>query len=177
MMNTTIPNTRHAGPVGLASSILPYVLACVVFSALPLFGFAHDTPFGVQRECGDLKAPPLENAVFPAALPMGMTMLPPPLAHLDLSDEQQERMFRLMQEQARPLFENQKIEQKTLQELQQLANSSRFDSARARSLSEAHGKALAELAYLHTVIQAQVWTKLSDEQRKLVSGRMAHPRK
>jgi hypothetical protein len=38
-----------------------------------------------------------------------------------------------------------------MKKLQQLARTERFGLTKAKSLAEAHGKALAELAYLRTV--------------------------
>jgi hypothetical protein len=42
-------------------------------------------------------------------------------------------------------------------------------------LAEAHGKALAELAFLHTAFQSQMWTAFSDKPRKRASKLMTPP--
>jgi hypothetical protein len=62
-----------------------------------------------------------------------------------------------------------------MKELQLLARTELFGLTKAKSLAEAHGKALAELAYLHTAFQAQIWTAFSDKQRKRAPRKMTPP--
>ncbi|MFZ2160896.1 MAG: Spy/CpxP family protein refolding chaperone [Sideroxyarcus sp.] len=167
-MQAPIQHTIHPAPAGLILSFMPYAIACVVLSALPLFSYAHDAPPGEPPACERISGLAMPKDAFPP-LTMGM---PLPFAKLDLSDEQQDKVFKLMHDKAPALFENEKIARKTMQELQQLTRLDRFDVAKAKTLAEAHGKALTELAYLHTVVQAQVWAVLTADQRKSVSGQM-----
>jgi len=167
-MDTT---TQHFSPPNLFLSTLPYVLASIVFAALPLLAHAQNSSPDAFPAC-EYSTPTL-NGIHPPA-PMGMQILPPRIAQLDLTDEQQDKVFALMHDKAPALFENEKTVRKTMQELQQVAKSDRFDATKAKSLAEAHGKALAELAYLHTVIQAQVWVLLTEAQRKQLSRLREH---
>ncbi|MBI5891668.1 MAG: periplasmic heavy metal sensor [Nitrosomonadales bacterium] len=170
-MQTPIQQTRHADTSSLLLSFFPYAIACVVLSALPLFSYAHDAPPGVPPACGRMSGLAMPKDAFPP-LPMGMPQ--PFFAQLDLTDEQQDKVFKLMHDKAPALFENEKIARRAMQELQQLTRSERFDAAKAKSKAEAHGKALAELAYLNTVIQAQIWSVLSAEQRKQIYARSTY---
>jgi Spy/CpxP family protein refolding chaperone len=161
-------------PATLLMSIMPYLLACVVFSALPLFANAQDVPpASPHHECGDFNIPPMQKDT-PPPQPLGLMMLPPPLAHLDLTDEQQDKIFELTHALARTIYENEKIARKTMQEIQQLTQTDHFDAAKVKSLAESHGKALAELAYLRTAIQAQIWAVLSETQRQQLSKQQEH---
>jgi Spy/CpxP family protein refolding chaperone len=163
--------THAVSPPSLLLSVLPYVLASIVFSALPLFALAQNNPPTGSPACEYL-APPRNGSHPP--LPMEISFQPPLPAQLDLTDEQQDKVFALMHDKAPVLFENEKTVRKTRQELQQISRTDRFDAAKARSLAEAHGKALAELTYLQTVIQAQVWAVLTEVQRKQLSKLSEH---
>jgi periplasmic protein CpxP/Spy len=170
-MQAPIQQTRHADSASLVLSFWPYAIACVVLSALPLFTYAQDAPPGVPSACERMSDPAMQKDALPP-LPIGMPLLPPIISQLDLTEEQQDKVFELMHDKAPAIFENEKIARKTMQELQQLTKFDRFDAAKAKSLAEAHGKALSELTYLHTVIQAQIWAVLSADQRKRVSRQM-----
>lgn len=169
-MQAPIQPTNHSDSASLLLSFLPYAIACVVLSALPLYTYAQDAPPGVPPTCEFANGQKTREDTLPP-LPMGMPVPPPMFAQLNLTEEQQDKVFELMHDKAPAIFENEKIARKTLLELQQLSKSERFDTARAKSLAEAHGKALAELAYLHTVMQAQLWAELSADQRKRVARR------
>lgn len=172
------PNTLEDSPksvsCSLMLSVLPYVLAGVVLSALPLLALAQCPSADVPPACEYINDSPIQNGLLPPP-PMGRPMPPPFLAQLDLTEAQQDTVFKLMHDKAPVIFDNEKIARKTMQELRQLTKSNRFDTALAKSLAEAHGKALAELAYLNTVMQAQVWALLSEVQRKQVAKQHAHP--
>lgn len=155
-------------------SNLPYILACIVFSALPLLALAHDDmPSGNPSSCNEQRSHhPMRNNAF-APDPMGMSLFPP---KLDLTDEQQEEIFELKHAQEPTVFEQERIARKTMQELELLIKSDHFDPAKAKSLAEVHGKALAELAYQHAVIHAKIWALLSEAQRKrLTDWPEVHP--
>ena len=107
-----------------------------------------------------------------------MGMQHPPLPwHVDLTEEQQETAFKLMHHQAVAIFDNEKIVRKSMRELHNLSMLEHFDADKARSLTEAQAKALAELAYLQTEFQAQVWAMLSKEQRQRATEQAEPPRR
>ncbi|MBU1426457.1 MAG: Spy/CpxP family protein refolding chaperone [Gammaproteobacteria bacterium] len=169
----------HAHPpvsAGLMLSILPYVLASVVLCALPLISFALPPSSSAPPACKHSDAPRIQDGETPPP-PLERPALPPYLSGIDMTEAQEDMLFKLMHDKAPAIFENEKIARKTRQQLHQLTGSDRFDAAKARSLADAHGQALAELAYLHTVIQAQIWALLSEVQRTQVSRQPGHPRK
>lgn len=159
------------------------ILAGIVLSALPLFAHAQDVPPRMPHDCGDFNMPAIQNGALPPPPPagmmhMGMPLSPSPLADLDLTELQQEKIFELMHAQAPIIFEKEKIARKTMHDLQQLTQSERFDTAKAKSLAETHGKAIAELIYLHTETQAKIWSLLTDAQyKKLTEQQDMHPRR
>lgn len=165
-MKTTTRHTSHN------------ILAGIVLSALPLFAHAQDVPPRMPHGCGDFNMPAMQNGAPPPAgmMHMGMPLSPSPLADLDLTEQQQEKIFELMHVQAPIIFEKEKIARQTMHDLRQLTQSERFDTAKAKSLAEAHGKAIAELIYLHTETQAKIWSLLAEVQRKqLAEQHDQHP--
>lgn len=154
------------------------ILAGIVLSALPLFAHAQDVPPSLPHGCRDFNMPAMHNGAQPPAgmMHMGMPLSPSPLADLDLTELQQEKIFELMHAQAPTIFEKEKIARKTMHDLRQLTQSERFDTAKAKSLAEAHGKAIAELIYLQTETQAKIWSLLAEAQRKqLAAQHDQHP--
>lgn len=141
------------------------MLTGIVLSILPLFALAQDAFPIPPQGCGDFKAPDMKHK--PAGiLHMSMPLSLSPLANLDLTELQQEKIFELMHAQAPSIFEKEKIARITMHDLQQITQSERFDTAKAKSLAEVHGKAIAELIYLHTETQAKIWSLLTEVQRK-----------
>lgn len=157
------------------------ILAGIVLSALPLLALAQDVPPHMPHGCGDFNMPAMQNDVLPPPPPAGMMHMkmplsPSPLADLDLTELQQEKIFELMHAQAPTIFEKEKIARKTMHDLQLLTQSERFDTAKAKSLAEAHGKATTELIYLQTETQAKIWSLLAEAQRKqLAAQHDQHP--
>ena len=163
-MQTSTKETESLVPTRSRLNGLHYVLACVALCALPLFALAqddiHSAPPSPCNEFGG-HHPMRDNAFSPP--PMGLPLLPP---QLELTDEQQEKIFELQHAQEPTIFEQERIARKTMQELQVLTKSDHFDVASAKSLADAHGKALAELIYQRTVTHAKIWSLLSEAQRK-----------
>jgi periplasmic protein CpxP/Spy len=172
-MQTTDSLAHQPLFTGQALSILPFLLASVALCTLPQIASAQPpaSPHGCERISG----PHLQGEAPPAF--MAIPMLPPYLSGIELTEAQQDTLFMLMRDNATAIFENEKIARKTMQELHQLAGSGHFDIAKSRSLADAHGKALAELTYLHTIVQAQTWAMLSAKQRMQISAHSEHPAK
>jgi hypothetical protein len=94
-MQTTTQNTKQTAPPSLLQSLLPYLLAIVVLSALPQFVIAEDNSSCIPPAVAYPYVLPMQNGVTP---PMLMNM---PLAFQAqiwtvLSDEQRRRASRLM---------------------------------------------------------------------------------
>jgi periplasmic protein CpxP/Spy len=142
-------------------------LAAALFTAMPVF--ACDAP-----------VPPLPGAMPPPGHMMGgMPGMATPLLEdlarlkvLDLSDVQQKKIFDVIYGQAPAIFENDKIAHRSMDDLQQLAMSDKFDAAKARSLTDEHSKAMASLTYMHAEAESRVWTILTESQRKRLMERM-----
>lgn len=102
--------------------------------------------------------------MFPDAPPPGL--MPPFLHHLELSDEQQDKVFNLLHDQAPKARDSFKAAAKAMEELQRLSSSDNFDTNKARSLAEAHGRAIAQMILIHAELDAKVHALLTPEQRK-----------
>lgn len=173
-MQTTAKETESLVPTKSWLSNLPYILACVALSAVPLLALAHDDmTSGNPPSCNEQRDHhPMRDNVFTPP-PMGLPLFPP---HIALTDEQQKKIFDLQHAQELVIFDQERIARKTMQELRALTSSDHFDSTKAKSLADANGKALAELIYLRTEIQAKIWAMLSDAQRKsLACQPLFHP--
>jgi Spy/CpxP family protein refolding chaperone len=150
------------------------ILAGALLTAMPIFAFACEGPAG---------SPPMQGGMPPPSHQMGdKSKLPLPLEELarlkvlDLSDVQQKKIFDVVYGQAPAIFENDKIAHRTLDDLHQLAMSDKFDTAKAKSLTDEHSKAIATLIYMRAETEAKIWTMLTEPQRKRLVERMSPPR-
>ncbi len=113
-----------------------------------------------------------EGADLPPAGPRMEQRRPMPmgahgLAHgLNLSEEQQDKVFAIMHAQAPQRREQEKAARKAQEALRALVDSDKFDDAKAAALAQAEGKAVAALALLRARTDAQVQALLTPEQRK-----------
>ena len=92
--------------------------------------------------------------------------LPPMLRHLQLSDAQQDKIFTILHAQAPQAREFGKAIHKAHRALHELATAASFDDAKAKSLTDALGKAVADEALLHVRTHRQVFDVLTPEQRQ-----------
>lgn len=83
-----------------------------------------------------------------------------------LSEEQQDKLFAIMHAQEPQRRDYEKAARKAREALRELAESDKFDEAKAGALAQAEGKAVAALALLHARTDAQVQALLTPEQRK-----------
>lgn len=171
--------TKHTAPNVLLSA-LPYILAAVVFVALTLMQNAKAMD---GNNCADFQNSHMQHgAPFPPTGMMEeyphMDMKRSPFEDIGLSDAQQKKITELMKAQSGNICEKEKAVHETMHALYQLASSEPFDEAKAKALAEAHGKAVAEVAYLHAESQSRIWAVLTKEQRKLLEEkRPKAPRK
>ncbi|HZW25965.1 MAG TPA: Spy/CpxP family protein refolding chaperone [Gallionella sp.] len=174
-MQTTMQHTNQLVPAGFVISALPFLLAAVVLTALPQIAHADDG-------CNEFRGPPArQHGGMPpppggmmggGKPPMNMQRPAGPFAELGLSDVQQKKVDELMRAQSSLLCEAERRVRLSMQELQQLSQSGKFDEKKAGAIAEAHGKAVADLAYLHAEIHARIWRLLSDSQRKRLVEQM-----
>lgn len=166
-MQTTLQQTDQPVPAGIVISALPFLLATVVFTALPQIAHAGDG-------CDEFQGPPAHGGMPPppggmmggGKPPMHMQRPAGPFTELGLSAVQQKKVDELMRAQSSQLSEAERAARLSMQELEQLSQSEKFDEKKAGAVAEAHGKAVADLAYLHAETHARIWGLLSDLQRK-----------
>jgi Spy/CpxP family protein refolding chaperone len=122
----------------------------------------HGGPMMPPPPGGPMMPPP--HGMFPHGMP---GLAPPPMLHgVELTEPQQDKLFELMLAQAPAERARAKEAAKALDELRRLATLDRFDTDRARSLAETHGRALAQLALMRAELDARLRALLTPEQRK-----------
>jgi Spy/CpxP family protein refolding chaperone len=146
-----------------------HIAASIAVIALPLTVMAQDAASGAPDNCppiphagNPMALPPF--AMFPEAPPLGM--MPPFLRDLKLTEAQQDKLFTLMHEQLPKIREQAKAVLKPVEELRRQASMGQFDADQARTLAEAHGRAVAQMTLIHAELDAKVHELLTPEQRK-----------
>jgi periplasmic protein CpxP/Spy len=94
--------------------------------------------------------------------------LPPFLHGIKLTDAQLDKLFEIMHAQAPNLRAREKELQQTREGLIKLSQSNEFDDAKAKLLSDAAGRAMAEIGLLHARTDYQIFRLLTTEQRKQI---------
>jgi len=96
------------------------------------------------------------------------------LHRLHLTEAQEDKIFAILHAQAPQARELQKAIGKAHRALHELATAATYDDAKAKSLSEALGKATAESALLHERTHHQILDVLSPEQRQQLMQHHGH---
>lgn len=162
-------------------SIRHILLTGLVLASMPLWAAAQPGQFSFSGHCTN-NGSAMQHDIPPPP-PPGMMgghgpapeAVPAPFSDLSLNDTQGKKIAELMQAQSSAICEKEQLVQETMLALHRLTASNNFDAAKARATAESHGKAIAELSYLHAEIQSKVWTILSKEQRKQLEERQNHP--
>jgi periplasmic protein CpxP/Spy len=92
--------------------------------------------------------------------------LPPMLEHLQLNEAQQDKIFAIMHAQAPQAHELGKAIRNAHRGLHELVTGASYDDAKAKALTDALGKAVAESALLHARTHHQIFEVLTPEQRE-----------
>jgi len=100
--------------------------------------------------------------------------LPPMLRHLQLSEAQQDKVFTILHAQAPQAREFGKAIDKAHRALHELVTGASFDDAKAKSLTDALGKAVADQALLHARTHRQIFDVLTPEQRQMLARHAEH---
>ncbi|ATQ77394.1 hypothetical protein CR152_25005 [Massilia violaceinigra] len=113
----------------------------------------------------------LSTACLGAFAAPGEGGLPPPRGPLfgqgvELTDAQEDKVFAILHAQKPKRREHARTLHDSQDALRALGNAEQFDDAKASSLAQAAGKALAALALLDARTDAQVRAVLTPEQRK-----------
>lgn len=108
----------------------------------------------------------------------GMPPKPPFLHGIDLSDAQEEAVFKLMYQQEPTLFEKSRVVAKAGESLHRMAESGRLEQDKARALANEIALATTEIILLHAETESRVVALLTPEQRKqLAANKSKQPSK
>ena len=97
----------------------------------------------------------------------------PFLRGLRLSEEQRDKIFAIEYAQMPEAREQRKAIEHARRDLHQMVASGQYDEARARSLTESLGRAVAREAQLRAQAGAKIMQVLTPEQRKQIADREA----
>jgi protein CpxP len=116
----------------------------------------------------------------PGGMHHGMEMfddgdaLPPMLRHLQLSEAQQDKVFAILHAQAPQARDIGKAIRKAHRGLHELVTGAGYDDAKAKALTDALGKAVADGALLHARTHRQIFDLLTPEQRQMLARHREH---
>ena len=162
---TTFTALRAAGALCACLLAAPAVLA----QAMPPFDGPDAGP-GVEQP--DARA----GGPF-GGFGEGMRGAPPFLRGLDLSEEQQDRVFAILHAQAPKRRELHKAERKAFESLRELARAPQLDEARASASAQALGQAIADQELLRLQTGAQIKAALTPAQRAQLDAPRGEGRK
>ena len=96
---------------------------------------------------------------------------PPFLTEVNLTEDQQDKVFAILHAVAPALREQAKAERKAREALHDLGRAAQFDAGNASALAQALGKAESQLALLRVRTEHDLCAVLTDEQRAQVAER------
>jgi len=137
------------------------LLAGCLALAVPLAAMAAPPPDGKADGHGAACDREMRG---PQGEPMGG--LPPYLMELNLTEDQQDKVFAIMHASAPAIRDQFKAVRKARESLHDLGHAAQFDSGIAGSLAQALGKAESQLALLQARNEHDIFAVLTDEQRK-----------
>lgn len=141
--------------------------------AAPLAAQANPAPDGPRPGCdghgymdrGDRAGPHGEFGMF------GGGHGPRYLRGLNLTDEQQDKIFNLMYAQAPAMRAKMKDLREARSNLEALTRAPSYDEAKVRALTDKAATAMAEMARMHARTEYQIYQLLTPEQRQQLSER------
>ncbi|CAM5208167.1 putative lipoprotein signal peptide OS=Castellaniella defragrans (strain DSM / CCUG 39792 /65Phen) OX=1437824 GN=BN940_08661 PE=3 SV=1 [Castellaniella denitrificans] len=95
---------------------------------------------------------------------------------LDLSQDQQDRIFKIRHDQEQAFYDQKKALRAAYESLRELSQADTFDEAKAKQAADALGQAQSQLALLRAQTGAQIHAVLTPEQRQKLAD-MRAPRK
>ena len=138
--------------------------AAGLLSALSLAAVAMPSSDGGECPMSDM---PGEHSMHHGA-PMG-------LHQLKLSEAQHDKVFELMQGQAKQRHELMRASRKNMEQLRELERAPTFDAAKVRALADEQGKLMAQQMFEHAQMKAQMRALLTPEQLKQLDERPPQP--
>jgi Spy/CpxP family protein refolding chaperone len=91
---------------------------------------------------------------------------------LQLTDAQDDQVFKIIHDSAPALRERMKILRRGREELDKLSRADTFDAERAREIGNTQGQAIAEIARLRAETMHRIRAILSPEQRAMLDRRL-----
>jgi periplasmic protein CpxP/Spy len=155
-----------------------WALSSLALAALPLVTLAQAPDGPGPRDCGPAgphhahhRPPgPMGEAFAPHGEAPG---IPPHLRHLNLTDEQQDKVFNLLHEQVAAQRERMKAARAAHEALMQLTRADRFDAQKARTLADAQAKAMSDMIVARAETQSRIRAILTPEQRQKLDAERA----
>ena len=125
------------------------------------FLLASSAAFGLASPALADDAPPMHRG-HGGGMARGPMM---ELRGLDLTQEQQDQVFKIFHDQAPAVHEQMKQMRAAHESLARLASADTFDAAKAKEAADQEGRAHAQLALIHAQGMAKVRAVLTPEQR------------
>ncbi|HXE18668.1 Spy/CpxP family protein refolding chaperone [Castellaniella sp. UC4442_H9] len=97
----------------------------------------------------------------------------PMLRKLNLTQAQQDQIFKIRHDQAQAFYDQHKAVRAARKSLRELTMADSFDQAKAQQAAQAIGQADAQLALLRAETQAQIRAVLTPEQRQQLADQRA----
>lgn len=119
----------------------------------------------------DKKCPPAKAGFRPGPPPQEANGMPPYLRGLKLTEQQEDKIFAIVQAQANAQYQKFKALKAAHQSLQTLAQDGEISPAAARSAADKLGQALADITFLRLQTDSQIRVVLTPEQRDILSKR------
>jgi periplasmic protein CpxP/Spy len=143
----------------------PYLLATTIALALPLVANAeHADKSNQGKHCK-------HQSMHHKGDKLGYMGIPPHLAGLNLSQDQQDKVFAIFYPQMPKIRDLRKQEMQLKDELRMLSQSDRFDETKARQIADKLATLEKEQALNRAKIEQQVFSVLTPEQRKTLQER------
>ena len=147
------------------------LLAGCIALAVPLAAMGAPPPDGKADGHGaacdrEMRGPPGGPMGGPPPGMFGGDRPPPYLMELNLTEDQQDKVFAIMHASAPAMRDQFKAVRKAREALHDLGRAAQFDTGNAGSLAQALGKAESQLALLQARNDHDIFAVLTDEQRK-----------
>jgi len=152
MNNTHVTRARSLSALAMAAALVAAPLAATAASGMPADGGSRQHHMGwhdAGRHAG-------HHGHFGGH----------GLRALDLSQEQQDQIFKIRHDQAQAFYDQRKALRAAHESLRELSRADAFDEAKARQAADALGQAQAQMALLRAQTGAQIRAVLTPEQRE-----------
>ena len=147
------------------STLKPLILATTLALALPLAAQAeHGEKSGEGKHCE-------RHGMHHKGDKLGHMGIPPHLAGLNLSQEQQDKVFAIFYPQIPKMRDHHKQEAQLKDELRTLSQNDRFDEAKAKQIADKLATLEKEKTLNRAKTEQQVYSILTPEQRKTLQER------